>query len=247
MEDKILLSVEGYQVKESDVNSFLMNMGQDAAQFNNEEGKKQVAKELMNQHLIYLDAVENHVDEDEAFKRELENAKQSILRQYAMKKVLSSVVVSEDEIQAYYENNKERFEPLYRFRASHILIDSEEKAKGIKERLDKGESFEDLAKAESSCPSKEEGGDLGMFVSGQMVPEFEQACMDLEIGEISGPVQTQFGWHIVKLVDKGLARGTDLESNKDAIKNILLGIKQQEAYTSKTEELQKKYEVESNI
>lgn len=85
-------------------------------------------------------------------------------------------------------------------RAKHILVDSKEKAEEIIKKLEGGEKFEDLAKEFSSCPSKDKGGDLGVFGRGQMVPEFEKATYALKVGEISGPVQTQFGWHIIKRI-----------------------------------------------
>lgn len=246
MEDKILLQTEGYKVTESDVEKFLAKMGQQGLQFNNEEGKKQVAQELMNQHLIYLDALEHGLEEDPEYLKELEFAKEQILRQISMKRVLENVKVSDDEVKKYYDDHKDQFIKLYQYRASHILVDDEQKAKEVKERL-KDEKFEDVAKEVSSCPSSQNGGDLGLFTTGQMVPEFDHALEEMEVGSLSEPVKTQFGFHIIKLVDKQVARGDDLESNKHEIEAILLGQKQQEAYLEKTEELQKKYKVEKSF
>lgn len=88
-------------------------------------------------------------------------------------------------------------------RASHILINSEEKAKKIREEIiNKKESFEAAAKEYSSCPSGRNGGDLGYFGRGMMVKSFEDAAFALEKGEISQPVKTQFGWHLILLTDK---------------------------------------------
>lgn len=83
-------------------------------------------------------------------------------------------------------------------RASHILVDNEEHANQIKIKLDRGESFEDLAKEKSECPSREKGGDLGWFGRGDMVPPFEKAVYSMDEGDISDPVETEFGWHIIK-------------------------------------------------
>ncbi len=87
-------------------------------------------------------------------------------------------------------------------RASHILVDSEEEALKIKNELENGASFEALAKKYSKCPSKEVGGDLGFFGKGVMVKEFEDAAFSLDVGKISEPVKTQFGYHIIKITDK---------------------------------------------
>lgn len=246
MEDKVLLKIEGFQVTEKDVEEFLAKMGQEGMQFNNQEGKKQIAQELMNQHLIYLDAKENGLENDQEYKRELKYAKEQILRQFSMKKVLEDVKVTQEEAKEYYEAHKNQFINIYQYRASHILVDDKEKALDVISRLEK-EKFEDLAKELSSCPSSQNGGDLGVFTSGQMVPEFDQALEKMEKGAISEPVKTQFGYHVIKLVDKNLARKNDFESNQHEIEGILLSKKQQEVYLEKTNELQKKYKVEKSF
>ncbi|HIU86580.1 TPA: peptidyl-prolyl cis-trans isomerase [Candidatus Spyradomonas excrementavium] len=87
-------------------------------------------------------------------------------------------------------------------RAQHILVDTEQEAQLIEKRLDNGITFEYLAQKYSKCPSGKNGGDLGYFRRGQMVKEFEDAAFSMEPGDISQPVQTQFGWHIIKVVDK---------------------------------------------
>lgn len=247
MEDKVLLKIEGFEVTQDDVNEFLTKMGQDGFQFNNEEGKKQIANELMNQHLIYLDAKENGLEEDPDFQKELEIAKEQILRQFSMRKVLESVKVSDEDVKNYFDSHKDQFRKMYQYRASHILVEDEEKAKLVQERLNKGEAFEDLAKELSTCPSSQNGGDLGSFTSGQMVPEFDQALEQMEAGNLSDLVKTQFGYHIIKLVDKKVARDNDFESNKSQIEAIVLGQKQQDEYLEKTTELQEKYKVERSF
>ena len=87
-------------------------------------------------------------------------------------------------------------------RAFHILVKTEEEIKEIQDEINKGASFEKMAQLKSICPSGKKGGDLGWFGRGQMVREFEKAAFDLEKGEISQPVKTEFGWHLIKLVDK---------------------------------------------
>lgn len=85
--------------------------------------------------------------------------------------------------------------------ASHILVEKEYEAQDVLKKLSEGCTFESLAKAYSKCPSSEEGGDLGSFGRGQMVASFEAAAFALKPGEVSGPVQTQFGYHIIKRTD----------------------------------------------
>ena len=85
--------------------------------------------------------------------------------------------------------------------AAHILVNSEKDAQNILARLEKGESFEALAKRFSKCPSKSKGGNLGWFVKGDMVPEFENAAFNAKKGEVVGPVKTQFGYHLILVKD----------------------------------------------
>ena len=87
-------------------------------------------------------------------------------------------------------------------RASHILVDSENTAWAIKTRITEGEDFAMLAQKYSKCPSREKGGDLGYFNRGQMVPEFENAAFSTPVGEVSDPVKTRFGWHLIKVTRK---------------------------------------------
>lgn len=87
-------------------------------------------------------------------------------------------------------------------RASHILVKTEEEANDLLSKLNDGADFGELAQEYSLCPSKRDGGDLRFFGKGMMVKPFEDAAFSLEIGQISKPVQTQFGWHLIKLTDK---------------------------------------------
>lgn len=88
-----------------------------------------------------------------------------------------------------------------RVNAQHILVKTEDQAKEVLAELQQGKSFEDLAKSKSQCPSGKKGGNLGWFSHGQMVKEFQKAAFDLKKGQISQPVKTQFGWHIIKVKD----------------------------------------------
>lgn len=86
--------------------------------------------------------------------------------------------------------------------ALHILTKTKNQSKAVIMRVNNGESFKALAKQFSNCPSGRVGGDLGWFGRGQMVPEFEKAAFETPVGEMSDPVQTDFGWHVIKVIDK---------------------------------------------
>lgn len=87
-------------------------------------------------------------------------------------------------------------------RASHLLVESQKMAEECRQEILAGATFDEVAKRVSKCPSGSRGGDLGYFVRGQMVPQFDKAAFELPIGELSQPVQTQFGWHLITVTDR---------------------------------------------
>lgn len=129
--------------------------------------------------------------------------------------------VTDATVQAAYDRQVADFKPQPEFSAAHILVDSEEKAKALKAEIDGGAAFAEVAKANSSDGSAASGGDLGWFGIGQMVPEFETAVVAMQVGEVAGPVQTQFGWHLIKLNDKRETKAPSLEESRPVIENEL--------------------------
>ncbi len=245
MNSKVLATVNGVAIKESDVDVMVAAFAQHGQNMNNEQGRKMVLEQLISKKLLLLDAQKNLFEYDPEFKKELEMVKNDLLVNFVMKKTMEKVSVTDAEVKEYYEKNKEGFVEGEKVGASHILVDSEEKAKEILEKINNKEiSFEDAARAESSCPSNENGGNLGEFTRGQMVPEFDQACFSMEVGEIKGPVKTQFGYHLIKLNSKAEAKPMEFDVIKEQLKGSLLQEKQQEAYKSKLNQLQILYPVD---
>ena len=141
-------------------------------------------------------------------------------------------------MKAFYEENKANFTAGESVNASHILVDAEEKAKELLVKINAGEiSFEDAARKESSCPSSENGGNLGEFTKGQMVPEFDEAVFKMNVGEVVGPVQTQFGYHLIKLNAKNEAKTYSFDEVKGRLAEMVMQDKQQKAYQSKINQL----------
>lgn len=246
MENKVMAVVNGKEIFESDVDKFIEIMGNRALAYKNENGKKALCDELIKQELIHLDALDRKLNEDEGFKKEMEDITRSILAKYYLNDLFSNINVSDDEIKANYDKNKDSFKSKYKFKAQHILVETLEKANELKNAYENGSSFEDLAKENSLCPSKEVGGDLGEFSQGQMVLDFEKACIDAEVGEVTEPVKTQFGYHLIKLSEKSTPKQLELEDVKDEIKNILLKEKEKEIYVKRMDSLIKKAKIVRN-
>lgn len=115
--------------------------------------------------------------------------------------VMDELDIDDTKLKEYYDKNMEAYRDL-QIKASHILLETEEDAKDVLDKVQKGEDFAELAKKYSTGPSAPQGGDLGYFSKGMMVPEFEEAALALKVGEVSEPVKTKFGYHIIKVMDR---------------------------------------------
>lgn len=144
--------------------------------------------------------------------------------------VMSTVVIADADIQAYYEKNKEQFTQEKAVHARHILVDSEAKAQELLAKVKGGADFATVASEASQGPSAKSGGDLGFFSMGQTVPEFETAAFALKVGEISGVVKTQYGFHIIKVEEIREAGVVPFEQVKAEIKASMLEDKEEQVW-----------------
>jgi len=245
MENKVLATVNGKEITQQDFDNLLNSLGpQRAMQFQNEAGQKQLLDELIHQELFFFSAKEEKLEESEEFLTELEAVKENLLKQFGIRKLLNTVSVEADEAKTYYETNGQLFQAPESVQASHILVDTEEKANEVSKKIEEGSDFADLAKEYSSCPSKENGGDLGFFEKGKMVPEFENVAFEMDVEQISGVVKTQFGFHIIKVTGKKEASTMSFEDVAGQIEHNLLLQKQQAVYMEKIENLKETYKVD---
>lgn len=244
--DKIVANVGPITVMESEIDEMLASLGQRGAAYNNPEGRRIILEQLIGNKLLLLDARKNLFETEPEFKAELARLKVELLINYAGNKVLSSVKVTRDEVAAYYEENKDRLGGGESVNASHILVESEEKALEILAKIKDGSiSFEEAAEAHSTCPSGQRGGNLGDFTRGQMVPEFDAAVFAMNVGEITDePVKTQFGYHLIKLNSKNEASVPTLEEVEEQLTKMLLDDKRRRAYQSHINQLKILYPVE---
>ena len=242
-EQNILATIDGVNITDADVDAYIANLPQEQQAYAAyPQFREHCLKQILAFHLYAKMAVEEKMDETDEFKEALERAKKEILAQTAINSVLKDIVVTEEELQAFYKEHPDHFTEGETSHAKHILVDTEEKAQEIMVAIEKGEiTFEDAAKEYSSCPSNAQGGDLGEFGRGQMVPEFDQVAFEAEIGKVVGPVKTQFGFHLIKVENRKEASVMAFDTVKDYIQGTLLQQKQNEAYTAKYNELYAKY------
>ena len=242
---RVLAQVNGKAITEEDVTRFIMAMGRNGQAYNNPQGRAAVLEQLIAQRLFLLDAQRNLYEREQAFKDQLAAVKEQLLMEYAISKCVESVRVTEEEVRAYYDSHKEEMTEGETVNASHILVDSEEKATELLAAINAGEiSFEDAARDNSSCPSSAQGGNLGDFGRGQMVPEFDTACFEMEEGEVRGPVKTQFGYHLIRLNKKNAAEALSYNDVRAQLYEQLTREKQQAAYQSKINQLKIMYPVD---
>jgi peptidyl-prolyl cis-trans isomerase C len=244
MENKVLATVEGREITQRDLDNAIARFPKERqSYFMNEEGKKQLLDQVISFELVYSYAKDNGVENDPVYIAQLEAAKKEILTQAAINKVLADVKVTDEEVKSYYEANAQYFKSEESVTAKHILVDSLEQAEEIKNKIDAGMNFEMAAVQFSSCPSKEQGGNLGNFTRGRMVPEFEASAFELAVGEVSEPVQTQFGYHLIKVEEKNEGSVKPLEEVYPMIQREILNERESFRYMQLTEELKGKYSV----
>jgi len=209
---------------------------------------EQVLSDLINEQLIgqaakkaKITVTSAEVDaEMEKLREQIGPSFDSVLAQYGMtvedlqknmelnllvfKVSTRDVTVSEDALMSFFEEHKSDYDQPEMVKASHILVETEEKAKEIKKKLAEGADFAELARSESTDPmSAAEGGDLGFFARGRMVAEFEKAAFAMSPGQTSAPVKSEYGYHIIRVTDRKDAHEATFDDVKDDIERTIKG------------------------
>ena len=220
-EDKAVASVNGYEIKTSEVR---MAFDDVIGQLPNMPAKLRfpfVVEFLIERHLLAQVAAKEGIGDSDDYKRRLAAYQAKALRDsYLAQKIAPAV--TEEEIKAAYDKESAKVKQTERVRARHILVASEKEANDIEEKLKAGSKFEDLAKQYSLDGSKDYGGDLGYFTAPEMVPAFSDAAFKLKVGEISPPVKTDYGWHVIRMDDRKMGAAQPYDQVKSAIRNVLV-------------------------
>lgn len=230
-ENQVVAKVNGYEIRTSEVRMAFDDVMGQLPSLPKKLRYPFVVQFLVERHLLAQLANKEGIAESEDYKRRLAAYQAKALRDSYLAQVISPKV-KEEEIRAVYDAESKKVAETERVRARHILVASEKEAQSILDKLNKGEKFEDLAKQYSLDGSKDFGGDLGYFTAPEMVPAFSKAAFALKQGEISKPVKTDFGWHIIRLEDRKKGVPQPYDQVKGAIRNVLVRQKVNETLTS---------------
>jgi len=207
------------------------------------EQKSQLLDNLIRGELVAADAEKTGIAKQSETKAILELARLNVLQQAASQAYLKERKATDDDLKKEYDAQVAAM-PKTEYHARHILVATEQFAQKLIDQLDKGGKFEELAKKESMDPSKDNGGDLGWFTPDRMVPPFSQAVVGLSKGSYTKkPVQTQYGWHVIRLDETRDVTPPPFDSVKDRLGQIVEAKK----FKSYTDELAKTAKIEKKL
>ena len=209
------------------------------------EGRRQTLEYIVNVYALAAEAEKQGVDKRPDVQKLLSFTRNDLLARFYLEGLTKDLPAPTDaEAKAFYEQNKSEFVTPESIHLSHVLVESEKEAKDVLAKLKKGEKFWDLASQVSICPSKDVKGDLDWMPRGSLAPEIEEIAFTMKNDQITGPVKTKFGYHVILMHDKRPARENSYDQVKDLIIEQIKFLKQQEQYERIAEALRKKYNVQ---
>jgi peptidyl-prolyl cis-trans isomerase C len=218
--DPVIARVNGVDIKQSDLALAEEDVGADMQAASPEAKREHLISYLADIIMVTQAADKKNLADDPDFKRRLAFLRSKLLMGYELQQEAKTALTDEALKQTYDEAVKS-MSGQEEVRARHILVEGEDEAKAILEQLKGGADFAKLAKEKSKDPGAAEGGDLGYFTKDQMVPEFADIAFKMYPGQLSNPVKTQFGWHVIKVEDKRIKQPPEFEKVKDQIEAYL--------------------------
>jgi len=212
-DSKTLARVNGVAITEDDVSTASASMGAEIAGIPDAQRRGQIVDYLVTNQLMAAAASQEKLDSGPAFERRMQNYRRLALAEIYYEKMVVGQV-SEADVKKVYDTYVGEFEARQELRARHILLNAEEEARDIVERLNRGDDFAELAKEFSKGAEADVGGDIGYFAKGDMVAPFDKAVFALKVDDISEPVKTRFGWHVIQLIDKHTSEPNSFEDEK---------------------------------
>jgi peptidyl-prolyl cis-trans isomerase C len=222
-DDKVIATVDGQTITEADLTTAMSDLDQQFARLPEDQRRAAALSAVIEIKLLAEEAKAKGFDKDADFQRRMAFLNDRALHSETIQKEVTDKITDED-IRKRYDTEIAATPPANEVHARHILVKTKEEAEAIIKELDAGGDFEKIANEKTSDPSgKTSGGDLGWFGQGQMVPEFEKAAFALEPGSYTKePVQSQFGWHVIKLEDKRAKQPPAFEQVKEQFRNLIV-------------------------
>lgn len=228
-DDPVIARVNGVDIKQSDLDFAASEVGPRLGNYTPEDRKKVLLQYVIENELMAGAGEKDSLNNAANFPDRVKYHQRRALRDAYFDASIRNAV-SEEAAKKIYDEKIGSLKPEQEVHARHILVATEAEAKEVAERLKKGEDFATVAK-EKSKDTNAEGGDLGFFARGQMLKPFEDAAFALDVGKISDPVQTQFGWHIIKVEEKRDQPAPTFDQVKEAILSQLVQQKAQDVVT----------------
>jgi peptidyl-prolyl cis-trans isomerase C len=236
-DDPVLAKVNGSEIRQSDVTLAEEELAPSLAQMDPATKKDNVLSFLIDLRIVSKAAEDKKLENTDDFKRRLAFTRSRLLMDSLLATEGKSAT-NDDSMKKVYEEASKQITGEQEVHARHILVESEDEAKAVKEELSKGADFAELAKKKSKDPGASDGGDLGFFTKDQMVPEFSAVAFVLEPGKVSDPVKSQFGWHIIKVEEKRSRQAPAFDQVKGQIETYVTR-KAQADYVAKLREAAK--------
>jgi len=236
-DDPVLAKVNGSEIRQSDVTLAEEELAPSLAQMDPAAKKDNVLSFLIDLKIVAKAAEDKKLENTDDFKKRLAFTRSRLLMDSLLATEGKSAT-TDDSMKKVYEEASKQITGEQEVHARHILVESEDEAKAVKEELNKGADFAELAKKHSKDPGASNGGDLGFFSKGEMVPEFSAVAFVLEPGKVSDPVKSQFGWHIIKVEEKRSRQAPAFDQVKGQIETYVTR-KAQADYVAKLREAAK--------
>ena len=207
--------------------------------------QKEFLEQLATSRLLYQEGVKQGLTKDPAVKSQIDEATRKIILGVLLQREIENRIQapSPKEVNQYYLTHADEFLQEKQVKARHILLKDETEAKKVAAELQKGADFTTLARDKSSCPSAAQGGDLGFFTRNRMVKEFADAAFTLKKGEVSPPIKTKFGYHIIMIEEIKEARAKPLDEVRTTIENKLTQESKNQIFKNYVEGLKKKFNI----
>ncbi len=220
--DFVVAIVNGTAITESGVKVFYTTLPSQYKKIPYQQIRDKLIQRIIEQTLIAEAAIKSKLHEDKLIRKRIAIARRGVLNEAYLSRIMKREL-SETKVREAYQKSIALQPKQTEIRARHILVKTKSEATKIISLLRKGADFIKLAKENSIGPSGKNGGDLGFFGKGQMVPPFSKAAFDLEKGQFTAePVKTQFGFHIIKLMDRRIAGRDNYDQALSKIRNELL-------------------------